>query len=277
MNIACHYVIVRFTPYIETGEFANVGVILFAPGKRYFGFKLLVNRHARVTNFFEELDPRVFRMAMRTFRDEMERVANLLRRMGTDLRMKSLDRESSLRLWAEIIKPRETMLRFSEARVVLAENCETKMHNLYDYYVDRNFATKEYQEKLLERGVRGWLRGAQLLDQFHPGRVGNDEYHAQFPFVSGDDERPDKAIKPLNLAYSDASRIIDRGGQWVVRVNALKKRGLLPQKILFAVNGPDDTSPCGRAKHEVVEDLKASGAIVVPYGSAAPIIEFAAA
>ena len=56
MNTACHYAIVRFMPFIETGEFANVGVVMFAPQARYFGFKLLVNRQARVTNFFEQLD-----------------------------------------------------------------------------------------------------------------------------------------------------------------------------------------------------------------------------
>ncbi|HVK54151.1 MAG TPA: DUF3037 domain-containing protein, partial [Burkholderiales bacterium] len=34
MNIACHYAIVRFLPFVETGEFANVGVVLFSPNAR---------------------------------------------------------------------------------------------------------------------------------------------------------------------------------------------------------------------------------------------------
>jgi hypothetical protein len=276
MNFACHYAIVRFMPFVETGEFANVGIVLFAPNARFFGFKLLVNRHARVTNFFEQMDAKVFRLSMRTFREEMERIQSMRKEMGTDRRFKETDREGALRLWSEIIKPRETMLRFSESRLVMGADPRITLSELYQYYVERNFATREYQEKILERGVRGWLREASLLEQFHPARIGNDEYHAQFPFVSGhDDEHPDKVIKPLNLDHSDASRIIDHGGQWVVRINALKRRNLLPRDVLFAVNGPDDTTTRGRAKREVVGELTDSGVLVVPYGEVRPLIAFA--
>lgn len=275
MNTACHYAIVRFMPFVETGEFANVGVILFAPNARFFGFKMLVNRHARVTNFFEQLDAKVFRASMRTFREEMQRIDGMLKQLGTDRRLKNLDRDGALNLWREVIKPRETMLRFSDSRVVLADDARSKLADLFEYYVERNFATREYQEQMLERGVRGWLRDAKLLDRFHPARVGNDEYHAQFPFVASSDDVPEKIIKPLNLGYPDAARIIDHGGQWIVRINALKKRDLLPKKVLFAVSGPDDATPCGKARREVVGELEDTGVIVTPYDLPQTVIEFA--
>jgi hypothetical protein len=275
MNIPCHYTIVRFMPFVETGEFANVGVLLFSPRARYFGFKLLINRHARITNFFEQLDPKVFRSAMRMLREELQRIDQMLKQMGTDKRFRSLDNNGALALWSEIVKPRQTMLQMSESRLVLAVDAKQKVQELFEYYVERNFATKEYQEKILERGVRGWLRTANLLDQFHPGRVGNDEYHAQFPFVAGSDNCPDKIIKPLNLGYPEAARVIDHGGQWIVRINALKKRDLLPRNVLFAVSGPDDSTSCGKAKREVVGELEDAGVIVVPYGQVEPIINFA--
>lgn len=277
MNIACHYAIVRFMPFVETGEFANVGVVMFAPGARYFGFKLLGNRYARVTNFFEQMDARVFRAAMRTFREELQRIDGILKQMGTDRRLRALDREGALRLWGEIVKPRETMLRFGEDRIVLADDPQAKLRGLFEYYVERNFVSREYQEQILERGVRGWLRDACLLERFHPGRVGNDEYHAQFPFVAGPDDAPDKIIKPLNLDHGEASRIIDHGGQWIVRVNALKKRDLLPEKVLFAVNGPEDDTARGRARREVVDELQAAGVLVTRYGAPQAVIQFASA
>ncbi len=276
MKTACHYAIVRFMPFVETGEFANVGIVMFAPNARYFGFKVLGNRYARVTNFFEQLDAKVFRASMRTFREEMERVADLLKPLGTDRRLKTLDRDASLSIWGEIIKPRETMLRFSDARVVLAEEPAAKLRELFEYYVERNFVTREYQEQILPRGVRGWLRTANLLNRFQPAKIGNDEYHAQFPFVgTNENDAPEKVIKPLNLDYPDASRIIDHGGTWIVRVNALKRRQLLPPKVLFTVKGPSDTSTRGRAKSEIISELEEAGVIVVPYGEAAPIVQFA--
>ena len=275
MNTACHYAIVRFMPFVETGEFANVGVVMFAPNARYFGFKLLGNRYARVTNFFEQMDAKVFRASMSTFREELQRIDGMLKQMGTDRRMKDLDRDGAVRLWGEVIKPRETMLRFSESRVVLAEEPRAKMLELFEYYVERNFVNREYQEKMLERGVRGWLRDAKLLNQFHAGRVGNDEYHAQFPFVAGPDDKPEKIIKPLNLDYAEASKIIDHGGQWVVRVNALKKRQLLPKQVLFTVNGPVDSTARGKARREVVDELEEAGVIVAPFNQAQVVIDFA--
>lgn len=275
MKTACHYAIVRFMPFVETGEFANVGVVLFAPNARYFGFKLLGNRYARVTHFFEQMDAKVFRAAMHTCKEELVRIDRMLKQMGTDLRFKTLDREGTLALWNEVIKPRETMLQFGESRLVLADDAQAKVRELFEYYVERNFVTPERQEELLERGVRGWLREARLLEQFHVGVVGNEEYHARFPFVAGPEDHPERVIKPLNLGYDDAARIIDHGGQWIVRVNALKKRQLLPAKVLFAVNGPDDFTARGKAKREVVDELTDTGVIVVPYGQAQSIIEFA--
>lgn len=275
MKSVCHYSIVRFQPFVETGEFANVGVVLFAPAARYFGFKLLGNRYARVTNFFEQLDARVVRTALRTFREELQRVGEMLKPMGTDRRLRVLDKDAALGVWSEVIRPRETMIRFSDSRLVMAEDVKAKLQELFAFYVERNFATREYQEQVLDRGVREWLREARLQNRFFQVRVGNDEYHAQFPFVELDGERPKKIIKPLNLGYTDASRIIDHGGQWAVRVNALRRRDLLPERVLFAVDGPNDMSARGKAKREVVAELEDLGVIVTSYNERHSIIEFA--
>ncbi|MGB2108952.1 MAG: DUF3037 domain-containing protein, partial [Marinobacter vinifirmus] len=40
-RFACNYAIVRFMPYVETGEFANVGVLPWIPKQKTLLFKLL--------------------------------------------------------------------------------------------------------------------------------------------------------------------------------------------------------------------------------------------
>ncbi|WP_072783204.1 DUF3037 domain-containing protein [Duganella sacchari] len=271
MKTACHYAVARFMPFIETEEFVNIGVVLFAPGARFFGFKLLGNRFARVTNFFEGLHPQVFKAAMSSLRDELERLSSLHGQPG------AVTKEGQLALWTELTKPRETMLRFGDPRVVLADDCQAKLAELYDYYVGHNFATREYQEKLLERTVSGWLRSAGLQNQFHPARIGNDDYHAHFPFVAGPEDLPEKVIKPLNLNYADAAKIIDHGGQWLYRIDSLRKRDLLPTEVLFSVQGPSyqELSPRSRARDEIVGELQSRDILVVPHGASQPIIEFA--
>ena len=275
MKRAAHYAVVRFQPFVETGEFANVGVVVLSPAARFFGFKLLIHRHARVTNFFDQLDPKVFRTSIRMFRNEMERVDGLLKNLGTDRRLRSIDADGAFALWQELVKPRETILRFGEPRLVIAEDVRAKLQALYDFYVERNFVTREYQERVLDRGVREILRQGHLNDRYNAARVGNDEYHAQFPFVALDEDRPIAVIKPLNLGYSEASRIIDHGGQWVVRINALRKRNLLPESVLFAVDGPNDDSVRGGAAREVVQELENSGVVVHPYRDRQAVLGFA--
>lgn len=276
MNTACHYAIVRFMPFVETGEFGNVGIVLFSPTARYFGFKLLGQRYSRITNFFEQLDAKLFRASMHATRDELQRVSNMLKGMGTDRRMKALDRDAAIGLWQEILKPRESMVRFSDSRLAMAGDPQAKLGELYAYYVERNFATKEYQERLLERGVRGFLKEAHLHERFHEYRVGNEEYNALFPFVELTGNMPVKAIKPLRLDHAQPAQIIDHGGQWRVRVEALAKRSLLPVEVMFAVNGQSiGESARARAQREVVAGLLDLGVRVQPADDRQAIIEFA--
>ena len=276
MNTACHYAIVRFMPFVETGEFGNVGIVLFSPTARYFGFKLLGQRYSRITNFFEQLDTKLFRASMHATQAELQRVSDMLKGLGTDRRLKALDREAAVSVWQEILKPRESMVRFSDSRLAMAGDPQTKLGELYAYYVERNFATKEYQEKLMERSVRGILKEAHLHEAFHEHRIGNEEYNAVFPFVQLVGDAPVKAIKPLRLDHAEPARVIDHGGQWRVRVEALQKRNLLPAKVLFAVNG--DTageSTLARARREVVDSLIDLGVQVQPASNRQAVIEFA--
>lgn len=63
-QFACRYAIVQFAPHVETGEFANVGVVLMCPQTGYFDFKLQTRKHKRVTDFFDELPRDVYLRAV---------------------------------------------------------------------------------------------------------------------------------------------------------------------------------------------------------------------
>ena len=128
----------------------------------------------------------------------------------------------------------------------------------------------------MDRTVRRWLRETRMESRFVQARVGDDEYHVSFPFVAFDEDIPRKVIKPLNLAQGDATRVVDHGGQWIVRLNALKRRDLLPPAVLFAVDGPDDASAQGRACREVIDELELAGALVTAWSDRQALIDFAA-
>ena len=273
---ACHYSIVRFMPFVETGEFGNVGIVLFSPSTSFFGFQVLEQRFARITNFFDQMEPRILRSSMRVTRDELQRVRDMLKSLGTDHRLKSLNREAATHLWQEILKPRESMVRFSDSRLVMVADPQAKISELFAYYVERNFATKQHQEKVLEQSVRGFLKSVHLDAQFQEMRVGNDEYDASFPFVELRGGDPVKAIKPLRLDHPNSAQIIDHGGQWRVRIEALKKRRLLPARVLFAINGNSlGETAAAKARREVAASLIDLGIEIQSVNDREAVLEFA--
>lgn len=278
--LACHYAIVRLVPIVETEEFANIGVVLFSPEARLFAFRLLGARYSRITAFFDPLDAASCRAVMRDLREELERVAQAFRALGADSRLPRLDVAASLALWEDLIRPRESMLRFSTGRVVMATDPRARLDELFGLYVEHQVIAREHREHVLERGVRSLLRTARLTDRFVAANVGNDEYHARFPFVqlASDDERPLKVIKPLSLTQTDPVRIIDHGGQWIMRLHALRKRGLLPAQVLFAVDGDEgEHSVRGDARRDVVGELRSLGVRVEPIQQRHAVLDFAAA
>lgn len=277
-KIACQYTIVRFSPFIETGEFANVGIVMMAPNQRYFASKLETQRYGRITRFFEELDRKLYTQAIHVLKVELERLHQVLKAHGFDRRLKANDVDFAQQLFAELIRPRENIVRFSEPRIVLAENPKEKLNELFSYYVERNFVTKEYIEARLEKGIRKWLSQASIGERFQRLAVGDDEYEAIFPFVEQVDNKPVKIIKPLNLAQEKPSKIIDHGNLWRTRIEELKRRERLPDKVLFTVRGPEDMDTHrGHAYKESLDRLQNAGVEIEPYENKEQIIEFARA
>ncbi|MCH9638621.1 MAG: DUF3037 domain-containing protein [Betaproteobacteria bacterium] len=274
---ACQYTIVRFAPFIETGEFANVGILMMAPKARYFDYMLLkTRRHGRITKFFEELDAKIFKSTMYALKDELGRVHSVLKAHGFDRRYKLNDVAFAQGMFAEILRPRETILRFSEPRAVLAEDPNKTLKELFAFYVERNFTIKEYRETELDRGIRDLLFQAQVGERYTREKVGNDEYFVTFPFVEMHAKTPFKIIKPLHLSQEDSSKILEHGGKWEFRVRELHKHhDLSPEKILFAVDGPDGKDSRAKAYQEAVDMLHDTGSNVQPYTRQEKILEFA--
>ena len=275
-KFACQYALLRFRPFAETGEFANVGIVLLAPEARFFGFRLL-NRYGRITQFFKELDKKVYLNGRELFKEELERFAAQLRKLALDGRKTVPDVRLAVDLFAELVRHREAILQFDERRVVLADDPKAKLNALYDYYVERNFVSKEYQERLLEVSIRKLLIRAQVAENYRQEKLGDEDFAVNFPFVRMDKGHADRVIKPLYLAQSDTTKIINHGGQWVDKIRRLRKRQALPESVMFPVTAPAVDTRAYRAFEEISEDLVAAGVQIVPAVSDQQILEFAQA
>lgn len=275
-KFACQYALLRFRPFAETGEFANVGIVLLAPEARFFGFRLL-NRYGRITQFFKELDKKVYLNGRELFKEELERFAAQLRKLALDGRKTVPDIRLAVDLFAELVRHREAILQFDERRVVLADDPKAKLNALYDYYVERNFVTKEYQERLLESSIRKLLFRAQVGENYSQKKLGDADFAVNFPFVRMAEGHADRVIKPLYLAQNDTTKIITHGGQWVDKIRRLRKRQALPESVLFPITAPALNTRAYRAFEEIRDDLAAERVKIVFASSDQQILEFAQA
>lgn len=272
-RLACQYTIVRFLPYAETGEFANVGVVLACPATGYFDTRLLPTKNTRrITDFFDRLDKRIYRESLIYLGEEMERIREALSNRFW-LEGASIVQQT----FAELTRPREVLLRFSETRVVLADNEEQMLEKLFARFIGRDFVSKQYHDKLLERGVRDVLTRANLRQYFKPSEIGSDYLHAHVPFVYMRDGVPALAIKPLDLARDEPNHVFEHGGHWVDRIRRLRKYNLLPGKMLFAVKEPTALDSATRkAASDIIGELRENYVEVALASDTGAITAFAA-
>ena len=273
-KVACQYALLRFRPFVETGEFANVGIVLMAPQADFFGFRLL-KQYGRITQFFHQLDRKVYLDGRDLFKEELERFAGDLRRLALDGRKTQPDLTLARNLFAELVRPREAMLQFADQRIALADDPKAKLDALFDHYVERNFVTKEYQERLLENNVRRLLFGARVGTEYRREKIGTADFAVNFPFVCMTGGKAERVIKPLYLAQGDSTKILTHGGQWVDKVRRLRKRQALPADVLFPVTAPAVNSKPYAAFEEIREDLLAEKVQVVPANDENLILQFA--
>lgn len=271
-KFACRFVVLQFVPYRETGEFANVGLVLLCPKSGYFGFRLQMRKRKRVTDFFDELPKEVYSRALQAMRTELERVARFIAAATPDSNRPELLRQT----FDALAHPREAILRFGTQRAVLTDDPAAELDKQFDNYVDRAFATPEYLEHTIERRVKSLLGRLDLALPFRAERLGNDQINVRFPFVQHRGAHVAKVIKPFNLTQKDPTAIYEHGDVWLQKVKRLKARSFLPDDVLFAVAGPPVEDEKRRtAFTEICQDLQSQGVFVVNEGDEAQIAAFA--
>ncbi len=271
---AALYSIIRFLPYVETGEFANVGIVLFSPDARYFDFRLLAKLR-RVTNFFDRLDRHAVADSIRSYRVEMRRISALVKEhFGSG----SAAPKAARQLFDEVTRPRESVIRFSEPRAVMAAEPAAELVRLYEHFVERTFATPEYHELMLERSMRAMLKGAGLAERFKEARIHAGPVEFRVPFAArsegGDVIR---VIKPLHLDQVDPIQIFDHGTQWAGRLRLLREKTPHGPKVLLAIEAPQEPGDRRDAYLAVAKELEAVDVLLAPAANRAPILDFARA
>jgi hypothetical protein len=229
MKNLVRYSVIRFMPFTETQEFANVGIVMHAPQVGRVLFKLANKRFGRVSQFFDDLDGQLYSNAIDMFNVELQRIQNFAQGMRAKELAGFMD---------EVTRQREGFLTFSETAALLTDDSlEAVLDKLFGQYVGRSFNTKEHREATLVKNLK------KHLDRFTTYKFTKNKLHADYvsfelPLVASDNLIT-KAIKPLSFYQNKPLTLIDHGEFWVSRVKHLfNSRALDENNFLFAIDRP---------------------------------------
>jgi len=245
MKQMCKYALVQFMPFVETGEFANVGVILCAPNKNYWEFKLAPHRFKRLTDFFKEMDKEVYKVAITKFEEEMK---------VTKMYAEKKDRaKNRVEFFTEVTRPRQALLRFSSVRTLLTDNPKSELEALYEKFIHRDFVTKQYKEQQMAVALKRSFSQKGLAFKYTEKRLKVNVREVTIPLGANTNDGL-KLIKPLAFRQTRATQLFEHGEVWYNRICSLIDNGMVEvNNVLLPI---DITRATKGEKREAVEAVK---------------------
>lgn len=221
------YSVIRFRPYAETGEFANIGILLVSLKSGELGFELAPRRFPRVRGFFDAAVHEAYSGAISSLQVELAR--------ATEYLPANYGNEGEA-IFDAITERRESSIIFSESRVIQGQGLQPTLDRLFTRLVRRDFASSDTAEVVLTRDIRLALRRYGVRE-FKAVRLDDDVVPVVFPLAYRGSEL--RAIKPLAFTQKNPLSVFDYGAHWKRRLEyLLQKRKVAERNVLLAIEPP---------------------------------------
>ncbi|OPX56223.1 Protein of unknown function [Oceanospirillum multiglobuliferum] len=226
-KFACQYKIVRFMPFLETGEFANIGILLFCPSTSQLEFRLAPARFGRVTQFFTGMEVSVYKEIISTLGKEFDRTQKLMAIEG-GTRAKDI--------FNELSRSKGGVVHFSDTRVLMASSLKQTTDELYNHFVGRSFNTKKYRETILVQNLRNTLKQVNLDHVYKEAKINAGLINISLPFVHQKCGVLKGGIKPIAFDQSTVERSVKHADSWLSQAEHLVDADIDAKDLLFTLD-----------------------------------------
>lgn len=227
MKHACLYSIARFAPHIDTGEFANIGVILVAPAVGQMQFRLTRRNSKRINGFFGRLTQ--LGAVLEALRHELTLSQQLTRTAAEN---------QILAHFHYLTEPRDNIIQFSPLRPILCNALEACLEELFTRFVTQDEVHREVRsEEAITREIRQMFQQADISG-FREQVLEGELTHLRLPLVC---QKPQQtaAIKPLAFEQQEPAQILDHCEQWAARFRRAEEDGVIRlQDVLIPIYLP---------------------------------------
>jgi len=263
------YVIIQFLPYTETGEFANIGVLVFSVKTGFFDFKLTPQRFKRIPHFFDKLDKNFYKNVISLFNEELANMQSMV---------KNLSGQDLLTYMENRLAFKESVVRFGNIRTIAMESNQDITDKLYNRYVMRDFiAPKQHREKCMVKLLRTQLIEQKLDGIYKQKEIKTGLRVVNLPFVAHFNQYgKTRIIKPMAFIQQKPTLLIEHGERWLNRFNWLIKANKIEAKnILLPIEPPKKQGDLQQAYLEVINEIKNIKIKVIKFENKKEIFHFA--
>ena len=243
MKTPYSFSVLRYVHDVATGEFVNVGVVLYAPGARFLSAKF-TSRYSHITKVFSNVDGHHLKRVVQSLE------ANLIR-AGESVHTRSMfDKQESVEnVAAGILPPDDSSLQFSPQGYGITENPQEALKQLFDRFVQKYYAKAEKCGRTDEevwQTFRKPLKEKHIIQSLMPKQITGKNYEHNFKHCWKNEKW--HIYEPISFDLVSKNEIVEKANVWLGRVTSLADGGG-PFKLNILLGAPQS----GTLKQEFIK------------------------
>lgn len=235
MKIPYSFSVLRYIHDIVTGEFINVGVVLYVPKARFLS-AICTSRYSRLSKMFSNVNGDHFRQVSRYIQARLEEEGERLVSVLPFDKLPVSVREFS----ARALPVDDSSLQFSPEGYGLTENPQETLEQIYTRYVEKYY---EKAERLSRSDEDVWkiykkpLEERRILANLTPHQIIGNNYYYEFKYCWKNEKW--HIHEPVSFDLIEPVYITDKANGWLGRIISLHDGGE-PFKLNILLGSPKD-------------------------------------
>lgn len=211
------YQLIQYVHDHFTGEFVNMGIVVYAPGDAYLNCKL-VKRHTRIKALFPQVNGRFIDSVLKSIEVNIKRKANELKELFRP-------DEQLNKITAAIISEDNSAIRFTPVKLGLDIDPDAALHDLFGQLVEKYMPEVSKSKSLSDYDVwqkkyREYFEKFNITNKLvkHTLQTNNDEF--QFEKAWKNDIW--HCYQPISFALQDKESVKDKVYRWSGKLKELQ-------------------------------------------------------
>ena len=233
MKISYSFSVLRYIHDIVTGEFINVGVVLYASKARFLS-AICTPRYGRLSKMFSNVNGDHFRQVSRYIQARLEEEGG---RLVSELPFDKLP-VSVMEFTARALPIDDSSLQFSPEGYGLTENPQETIEQIYTRYIEKYY---EKAERLSRSDEDVWkiykkpLEERRILANLTPHQIIGNNYDYEFKYCWKNEKW--HIHEPVSFDLIEPVYITDKANSWLGRIISLHDGGE-PFKLNILLGSP---------------------------------------